>query len=167
MARWSPRFGAFLVKAQWIDRRATSSFVVGITVLVFVVLPVLPLLFAPREVPGRRAPTAVAAVAGLVLAVAIPWGTAIDSNGMRLMAILAFVILTVRVVMAVHGAVPSRVPQVGPAPVSPDMVGIDRPLTLSDAIDADRALGIDEELSALHGGGDRQLPVRPVPVAGS
>ncbi len=32
MARWSPRFGAFLVKAQWIDRRATSSFVVGITV---------------------------------------------------------------------------------------------------------------------------------------
>jgi RES domain-containing protein len=32
MARWSPRFAAFLVKAQWIDRKATSSFIVGITV---------------------------------------------------------------------------------------------------------------------------------------
>lgn len=32
MAHWSPRFAVFLVRAQWIDRRATSSFVVGITV---------------------------------------------------------------------------------------------------------------------------------------
>lgn len=31
MVHWSPRFGAFLVNVQWIDRRATSSFVVGLT----------------------------------------------------------------------------------------------------------------------------------------
>lgn len=124
------------------------SFIAAGVVLSFVVVPLMPLLFAPREVPGRRVPTAVFLAVAVAVAAVIPWATAIESNGVRIVAMLAFVILAARVAAAVHGAVPPRTVHVGPAPVSPDLVGIDVPLTQSDAIDAGRALGIDEELIA-------------------
>ena len=128
-------------------------------------------MFAPPEVPGRRLPTVVWLVAAIATAAVIPWGTAIESNGMRVVLILVFGIAAARVAMSVHGAVPPRVPGVGAEEPSPDLVGIDGPITRSDALDASRALGIDE---ALFGGGahldgsDAGGAQRaPVPVAGS
>ena len=141
------------------------SFIAGLAVLVFAVVPLLPLLFAPPEVPGRRLPTAVWSLVAVAAATAVPWGTAIESNGMRVVAILGVIVLAARVSMAVHGEVPPRVQTARAEQPSPDMIGIDYPLTRSDAIDAGRAIGIDEQLLAL------PAPPRavraPVPVAGS
>src|SRR5690606_33368887 len=52
------------------------SFLVAALVLVFVVLPLLALVFAPPEVPGRRAPTVAWMAVALVVAAVVPWGTA-------------------------------------------------------------------------------------------
>lgn len=139
------------------------SFVAAIAVFALVLVPVLPLLLAPREVPGRRVPAALAATCAVVLAAAIPWATVIESNGMRVVGMFVFLVVAVRVVTVVHGAVPSMRPGSSET-VSPDLVGIDTPLTHSDAIDAGRALGIDEAVLGTEARPDR---VGPVAVAGS
>jgi hypothetical protein len=117
-------------------------------VFVFGLVPVTPLLFAP--LPGRRVAMGIWLVLGVIVAAAIPWGTAIDSNGMRLLAILVYVILVVRVALGIYGDLSAVMPAPpGGAPSSPDEIGLTSPLTRADALDAGRALGIDEELMAL------------------
>jgi hypothetical protein len=86
---------------------------------------------------------------GVVGAAAIPWATAIGSNGMRVVLIVVYAALVARVAIGVHGAAPSMMPGDAPAAApSPDFLGIDAPLTRADALDAARVLGIDEELLA-------------------
>ncbi len=94
---------------------------------------------------AERCPPAWCSSAGLVVVGAIDWGTAIESIGMRVPADDRRAIVTARAAVSVHGAVPLRVPE-GP---SPDMLGVDRPLTRSDVFDAERALGLTE--ADLHG----------------
>jgi branched-chain amino acid transport system permease protein len=124
------------------------SFLAAMVVFVFGLVPVTPLLFAP--LPGRRVAMGIWLVLGVIVAAAIPWGTAIDSNGMRLLAILVYVILVVRVALGIYGDLSAVMPAPpGGAPSSPDEIGLTSPLTRADALDAGRALGIDEELMAL------------------
>lgn len=83
-------------------------------------------------------------------ALAIPWSTAIASNGMRVVAIIVYAVLVVRVAIGIHGnatAMLSDAPVVEAA--SPDEWGVHAPLTRADALEAGRALGIDEELLEL------------------
>ncbi len=121
------------------------SFFAAALLFVFGVVPLLPLVFAPAGTPGRRVPMALWLVFAVGVAAAIPWDTAIGSNGMRIVAILVFVGISVFLAIGIHGAAPSLTGEAtAPPELSPDLVGIDRPLLRSDAIDAGRALGIDE-----------------------
>ncbi len=121
------------------------SFFAAALLFVFGVVPLLPLVFAPAGTPGRRVPMALWLVFAVGVAAAIPWDTAIGSNGMRIVAILVFVGVSVFLAIGIHGAAPSLTGEAEASPeLSPDLVGIDRPLLRSDAIDAGRALGIDE-----------------------
>jgi hypothetical protein len=61
-----------------------------------------------------------------------------------------YVILVVRVALGIYGDLSALMPApAGGAPSSPDEIGLQSPLTKADALDAGRALGIDEELMAL------------------
>lgn len=133
-----------------VDMIGNWSFFAAALVFVFGVVPLLPLVFAPPGTPGRRVPMALWMVFAVVVAAAIPWGTAIGSNGMRIVAILVYVGISAYLAIGIHGAAPSMTGDAAPLVpvVSPDMAGIDRPLLRSDAIDAGRALGIDEAVFA-------------------
>ncbi|MHB1139280.1 MAG: hypothetical protein ACYC2O_10015, partial [Microthrixaceae bacterium] len=124
------------------------SFLAAAMVFVFAVVPLLPLLFAPSSVlPGRRIRTSIWMVLMVVAAAAIPWGTSIESNGMRIVAMFAFVALAAITSIGIFGVNPMEQAEPGRvAPPSPDMFGIDRPISRADALDAGRVLGIDEEL---------------------
>ncbi len=135
--------------AVWAAARAGVidgwSFVAAMMVLVFGLVPAAPLYFSP--LPGRRTAMALWLVLGVLVAAAIPWSTAIESNGMRVVAIFAYTFLVVRVGLGVHGNAMSAMPSGhAAAPASPDELGLFAPLTRADALDAGRALGIDEEL---------------------
>ncbi len=82
-----------------------------------------------------------------ILTLLVSWGTAIESNGVRFMAILAVVTVSALVSRALLGLV------VLSTEPSPDLVGVDRPLTRSDLIDAERALGVRDDELALEGAG--------------
>jgi hypothetical protein len=135
------------------------AFAAALLVFVLAVVPLLPLLFNPEDM-GRKLAAGIFVGLCTVVTAFIPWDTAIASNGMRALVILLWAVLVVRTAIGIHGAVPDVAPR---APrVSPDMVGIDTPLTRADAVDAGRVLGIDEdELDALTGRG----PVDEVPAA--
>ena len=79
-------------------------------------------------------------VAVVVAVGAFDWGTLIVSNGMRFVVILLVTVVTAGLSFPIHGAMPART-EPGP---SPDLLGVDRPLTASDILEADVALDIDE-----------------------
>lgn len=126
------------------------SFIAASLVFIFAAVPLLPLVVAPVQFRGRRVATALWLTLGVVTAAAIPWASAIESNGMRILAMLVFVGLVAVVAIGVFGTDPMQEGEVAHAAPSPDMFGIDQALTRADALDAGRALGIDEEL--LHPG---------------
>ena len=104
-----------------------------------------------EPIPGGRAmPAGVVLVVGLVVVGAIDWGTAIESTGMRMVLMLVAAAVIARVAVAVHGGVDAGAPE---AP-SPDMVGVDRPLTRADAYEAERAMGLTEADFAVTAGRD-------------
>jgi branched-chain amino acid transport system permease protein len=140
------------------------SFIAAAIVFSFTLVPLLPLFFAPPEMPGRRAPAAAWFIGSVAIAATIPWATAVESNGMRVILMLVFTVFVARVGMGLHGAVPPRVPAAAATP-SPDMVGIDTPLTRSEAIDAGRAIGLEADWLVRDGSSDGDR--RAVPVAGS
>jgi hypothetical protein len=114
------------------------TFVALITVMVFAVIPLVPVLVAP--IPGGRAlPAGMWCIAALVATGALDWQHAISSNGLKVVGILAATVVTAAVGAAVHGAVPRTGPPLAP---SPDMIGIDAPLSRNDVMDAERALGL-------------------------
>ena len=134
------------------------SFFAALVVFLVCAVPLLPIIFvAPEDLPGGVQPRRVAAglwlLVALVFAAAFPWADSIGSNGYRILAIGLLVFLTLRVAIGVLGVVPEPLEQ-AEVP-SPDELGLDRPLTRSDALDAGRGLGLDEALLApdVRGGG--------------
>lgn len=132
--------GALLWLLARTDTITNWTFVVTLTVFVLGVVPLLPVWLEP--IPGGRALAAgMVQTVGLVAVAAVDWEEAIPSNGMRVVAMFAMAIALAGVAVAVHG----KVPRTGPPPApSPDLLGIDRPLSRSDVMDAERALGIRE-----------------------
>lgn len=129
------------------------SFVAAMVVFVFAMVPLTPLVFAPPEMPGRRWAMELWLTFAVVMAAVIPWATMIESNGMRVVLIIVYTLLTARVAMGVHGAAMEMLPGAAPtSTTSPDEMGLHAPLTYADALDAGRALGIDEELLAARNG---------------
>ena len=126
------------------------SFFAAEMVFILGVVPLLPLIFAPAQVQGRRIATAIWLTLGVIVAALIPWDTAISSTGLRVVAIFVFLFLIARTAIGIFGVSP--LDEGGPAqvePVSPDMFGLDRPLTRADALDAERGLGLQDELLVL------------------
>ena len=131
----------------WILARSGTitnwTFVATMFVFLFAVLPLVPILVSP--IPGgRMLPAAIWLGVVLVGTGAIDWGTAIGSNGMKFVVMGLTTAVSARVAIIAHGAVPAIPGAVAEPSPSPDMVGVDRPLTRSDVLDADLALGIDE-----------------------
>ncbi|MFN8053077.1 MAG: ABC transporter permease [Acidimicrobiales bacterium] len=121
------------------DTISNWTFIATMAVMLLAIIPLLPVLLRP--IPGGRAlPAGVVLVVGLVVVGAIDWGTAISSTGIRLVLMIAAAVVLAGVATAVHGGVPSDAAE----EPSPDMVGIDRPLTRSDVFEADRMLGLTE-----------------------
>jgi branched-chain amino acid transport system permease protein len=146
------------------------SFIAAGVVFAFTVVPLLPLLFAPAEQPGRRLATAGWMIGSVAVAAAVPWATAVESNGMRVVLMLVFTIVVARMAMAIHGAVPPRVPAPQVEPLSPDLIGIDSPLGRVEAFEAGRAIGLGDEFPPADaiGRAARAAHRAPaVPVAGS
>jgi ABC-type branched-subunit amino acid transport system permease subunit len=143
--------------ALWVITRVEMldkwSFVAAMVVFVFAMVPLTPLVFAPPEMPGRRWAMELWLAVAVVVAAVIPWATVIESNGMRVVLIIVYTLLTARIAMGVHGAAMDMLPGGAPTETtSPDEMGLHAPLTYADALDAGRALGIDEELLAARNG---------------
>ena len=125
------------------------AFFAAIVTFAFAAVPLLPLLFAPPEVPGRRVALAGWLAFAVVGAAVIPWSTATGSNGLRVVCAIAYAVLSARIAMGVHGAAMATLPGAPSSPpLSPDLVGIESPLTRVEAIEAGRILGLDEDLLA-------------------
>jgi hypothetical protein len=77
---------------------------------------------------------------------------------MKVVAVIVYTLLSARIAIGVHGAAMDMMPG-GPVVEgpSPDELGLHGPLTRADALDAGRALGIDEELLAATGHRDRTV----------
>lgn len=132
----------------WILARSGTitgwGFVAMMVVFFLGVVPLLPVLLEPIE-GGRALPAGIVMVAGLAVVGAINWGAMTESNGLIMVLTLVAAIVLAGVAAAVHGNVP-RLTEPQP---SPDLVGVDRPLTRSDVLEAERALGLSE--ADLHG----------------
>ena len=136
--------------ALWVLTRAAMipkwSFVAALVVFAVCVVPLLPIVFAPAEPDGpepRRTAAGVWLLISLVVAAALPWEDLISSNGWRVLAIGTFAFLVLRIAIGVLGVVPETLRR--PEVASPDELGLDRPLTKADALDAGRMLGLDED----------------------
>jgi branched-chain amino acid transport system permease protein len=152
-SRWAlAATGGGLVVLWWATRSDLVdrwTFVAALVVFVLSVVPLLPVVLAPADAPGvpsvaRRAATAAWFAVALAVTLAVPWATVTESNGYRILLVLAITLLTARVAIGVVGVDPSRGEQPRPPAPAPDLVGVDRPLTRADALEAARALGIDE-----------------------
>lgn len=124
------------------------SFVAALLVFVLCTVPLLPVILASTVgQPGGPRPRRGATVAWLALVVlgaaSFPWDERISSNGYRLAIILVLTFVTARVAIGILGIMPEALAR--PAAPSPDEIGLDRPLTRADALDAGRILGLDED----------------------
>jgi len=116
------------------------SFTAAIAVFVFGVIGLVPALL---DVPGRGAAGLGWCAAAVVTVAAVSWESLIESNGVRVVAIGAVAALVARVALNIGGiALPgSALPE-----PSPDFLGVGAPLTQSDVVDAEQALGVRELL---------------------
>ena len=144
------------------------SFFAALMVWVFCAVPLMPIVLSAGgeldpSLRPRRAATGLWVLFGVLAAAAIPWDERISSNGYRLLLILVVTALVARIAIGVLGVMPEQMQRVEQP--SPDMLGIDRPLTRSDALDAGRVLGIDEEeFDAL---APASGPTAPAPTVGA
>ena len=144
------------------------SFFAALMVWVFCAVPLMPIVLSAGgeldpSLRPRRAATGLWVLFGVLAAAAIPWEERISSNGYRLLLILVVTALVARIAIGVLGVMPEQMQRVEQP--SPDMLGIDRPLTRSDALDAGRVLGIDEEeFDAL---APASGPTAPAPTVGA
>ena len=136
------------IGALWYSARtdliANWAFFASMVVMAFAVVPVLPAVLPPPGTSrvGRTVPTAVWLVAVLVASAVIPWEDVTSSNGYRLLLVLAWTGLCAVTSVGILGVNPA--PQRSAPQPSPDEVGLDQPLTRSDALAASGALGLEE-----------------------
>lgn len=122
------------------------SFVAAEVGWIFAFVPLLPFLrrdLADRSTLGGRGLRAVAVGLVCVTAIAAFDWSSISSNGWKVIAILAAVILQARFTMAAAGPVPG-VTEAAVHDPSPDLVGVEEPFSHAIVVDADRALDLDE-----------------------
>lgn len=131
--------------AAWTSLIGNWGFVASITVLAIAAVPLLPALIESDLQVGRRIATAVLLAVGLIVGAVVPWGTAIESNGMRFVLIIVFVLVAGRLAVAVLGHDPTILARTDTTP-SPDMIGVDGPITRAQALEAVMAFGITEEM---------------------
>lgn len=136
---------AFWVLA-YTDTITGWGFVGMLVVFSFAVLPLLPILLEPIE-GGRALPAGIVLIVGVAAAGAVNWGETFSSNGLIIVLQLLAAVVVAGIAGAVHGKLPSPVSEV--TMPSPDLVGIDRPLTRADALEAERMLGLSE--ADIHG----------------
>lgn len=125
------------------------SFVTAGLALAFTLVPVLPALLSPGLESRRRVSSAAWLVGGVIASAAIPWATITDSNGLRVLAMIAFVTLLSRVSVGLLGfdpANPDAEISSRSEDESPDFFGIVQPITRPQALEAARIFGIDEEM---------------------
>jgi hypothetical protein len=140
------------VAARW-EVIGNWSFFAAVAVVLFAVMPLVAYVLPPpgEVVGGRRVATGLWMVVSVVFTAALPWSTMVGSNGYRVLLILVWSVVCAGIGMGVHGEVDLDavgVSGTGLDEASPDMVGIDVPLTRVEAAEAARMLGIDEaELS--------------------
>lgn len=140
--------------ALWLAARAEVignwSFATAGLALAFTLVPVLPALITSRLETRRRIASTVWLVGGVVVSAVIPWGTITDSNGLRVLAMLALLILLSRVSAGLLGFDPaqpeSETAVVHDAELSPDLIGITDAIGRPQALEAARVFGIDEEM---------------------
>ncbi|MCB1256606.1 MAG: ABC transporter permease [Microthrixaceae bacterium] len=131
--------------AAWTSVIENWGFFSAGLVLALALVPLLPGIFSKEIDSSRRIASAAWLLVALVAAAFIPWGTAIESNGMRFVAIIAFVLLVGRVAVAAIGYDPTVLGEKLQS-VSPDMIGIDEPITRAQAIDAVSIFGVTEDM---------------------
>jgi ABC-type branched-subunit amino acid transport system permease subunit len=138
--------------ALWVATRVGVitkwSFFAALVVFVVAVVPLLPLILTPRlpedqAEPPRRVACAIWLALATIAAVLIPWATAITSNGVRVLLVLVLAALSARVAIGVLGVTPEQLRR--PLPPSPDLIGVDRPLSRADAIEATHMMGLTED----------------------
>ena len=138
--------------ALWVAARVGVitkwSFFAALVVFVVAVVPLLPLILTPRlpedqAEPPRRVACAIWLALATIAAVLIPWATAITSNGVRVLLVLVLAALSARVAIGVLGVTPEQLRR--PLPPSPDLIGVDRPLSRADAIEATHMMGLTED----------------------
>ncbi len=127
----------------WILARSHTitnwTFVGTIIVFTLAVVPLLPVLFNP--IPGGRALlTGAWLIAVVVVVGSLDWDTLVSSNGMRLLLMVLAAATAAGLAFPIHGAIP---PRTEPEP-SPDLLGIDRPMSAADVLEADVILGLSE-----------------------
>ncbi len=132
------RFG---LVARW-------SFVAALLVFVVAAVPLLPLVLSPRTPedtaePPRRTACGLWLLVATVAAAFIPWVDLVASNGVRIVLIVVLAALSARVAIGVLGVTPEQLRR--PVAPSPDLVGVDRPLLRTDALEATRGLGLSED----------------------
>ncbi|MBK6671888.1 MAG: hypothetical protein IPG46_20440 [Actinobacteria bacterium] len=130
----------FLARTDVIDG---WTFLAAMTVFAFGLAPATPLFFS--GVPGRRWAMEIWLGLGVVGALLIPWATAIESHGMRVVAILVYTLLVVRVAIGIHRERQAMMPNAPSVESAPRTGASTPPLTHAGALEAGRALGIDEE----------------------
>ncbi|HTO01870.1 MAG TPA: ABC transporter permease [Microthrixaceae bacterium] len=137
----------------WLAARAEVignwSFLAACLALGFTLVPVLPALINTGLENRRRIMSAIWLVGGVVAAAFIPWGTFTESTGIRVLAMIAFLVFVSRVSAILLGFDPANAEGATPTVVaeaeSPDLLGFAAPISRSDALDAARVYGIDEE----------------------
>jgi branched-chain amino acid transport system permease protein len=138
--------------ALWLSARTGIipkwSFVAALLVFVVAAVPLLPLVLTPEvpedtAEPPRRLACGIWLLVATIAAALIPWADRITSNGVRIVLILATAALSARVAIGVLGVTPEQLRR--PVAPSPDLVGVDRPMLRSDAIEATRLMGMSED----------------------
>ena len=122
----------------WQEVIGNWTFVVALIVFALGVVPLLPIAFATPRQPRQMAAGALGIAITTVVCLA-DWSSLIESNGMRVVAAFALALATAIVGLAVAGALVAQFPD--PLP-SPDLMGLDAPLSRSDVLEADRVLGL-------------------------
>ena len=129
---------AILWFLAWQELITNWTFVVALIVFTAGVVPLLPLSLATPHTNRQLAGGAVGAAAIVVICLA-DWDTVIGSNGMRIVAAFAMALAVAIAGMATAGGLSAGL---GDEEPSPDLLGVDRPLTHSDVLDAERILGV-------------------------
>ena len=121
------------------------QFTAGVVVWAFAVTPLTPLLFEGPH-PSQRVPLMLGGAVATVIAVAVPVASITESNGWRVVMIVAFAGVVGAVLSRLYGPLTEEAARMAP---SPDLIGVHTGFNRGDIIEADAEIGLtDQELDA-------------------